>query len=153
LTVTDETGKTVSAGGPGEAIRAIGEGELSKKCCDDILKRLDKLDDIAKMLQQLLDQNSNMRKELDALKNQQEALQGQQGALQNQLSAAPKPLTEQQTGEIVEKKIAAAKEPRFALLGANVGSDDRGDVTFSGKGRYFAPFGEHFAFQAQAEYL
>src|SRR5260370_1168444 len=153
LTVTDEQGKTVSAGGPGEAIRAIDQGELAKKCCDDILKRLDKLDDIAKMLQQLMDQNANLRKDLDALKNQQAALQNQQGALQGQMNAGPKPLTEQQTGEIVEKKLAAAKEPRFALLGANVGADDHGDITFSGKGRYFAPFGEHFAFQAQAEYL
>jgi hypothetical protein len=44
-------------------------------------------------------------------------------------------------------------ESRFALLGANAGTDDRGNFTFSGKGRYFAPFADHFAIQAEAEYL
>jgi hypothetical protein len=43
--------------------------------------------------------------------------------------------------------------PRFSLLGVNVGADDSGKLTFSGKGRYFAPFKENFAIQAQAEYL
>src|SRR5580693_1186534 len=76
LTVTDEQGRTVSAGGAGEAIRAMDQGHSLRDCCDDILKRLDKLDDIARMLQQLLDQNANLRKEVDALKNQQAALEG-----------------------------------------------------------------------------
>src|SRR5713101_3692356 len=149
LTVTDEQGKTVSAGGAGEAIRAIDQGKGPRDCCDDILKRLDKLDDIARMMQQLVDQNNNLRRDLDALKNAQAAAQNQQAALQNQ----PKPLTEQQTGDIIEKKLAAAREPRFSLLGVNIGADDHRDITFSGKGRYFAPFHEHFAFQAQGEYL
>src|SRR5271154_1169431 len=80
LTVTDEQGKTVSAGGAGEAIRAMDQGRSPRDCCDDILKRLDKLDDIARMLQQLLDQNANLRKEVDALKNQQAALEGKVAA-------------------------------------------------------------------------
>jgi hypothetical protein len=149
LTVADEQGKTVSAGGPGEAIRAIAQEPPKaplQDCCNDILKRLDKLDDIAKTLQQLVDQNNNLRKEVDNLKQQQAALEGKMGT-------GPKPLTEQQTGDIVEKKLAAARDPRFSLLGANVGADDLGNITFSGKGRFFAPFHEHFAFQAQAEYL
>src|ERR1700730_12585574 len=74
LTVTDEQGKTVSAGGAGEAIRAMDQSKGLRDCCDDILKRLDKLDDIARMLQQLMDQNAGLRKEVDALKNQQAAL-------------------------------------------------------------------------------
>jgi len=154
LTVTDEQGKTVSAGGAGEAIRAIDQaGKGPRDCCDDILKRLDKLDDIARMMQQLVDQNNNLRRDLDALKNAQAAAQNQQAAMQGQLTNQPKPLTEQQTGDIVEKKLEAAREPRFSLLGVNVGADSNRDITFSGKGRYFAPFREHFAFQAQGEYL
>jgi len=150
LTVTDENGKTVSAGGMSEAIHAIDQAvKPARDCCDDILKRLDKLDDIARMMQQLMDQNGNLRRDLDALKNAQAATQSQQAALQNQ----PKPLNEQQTGDIIDKRLAAAREPRFSLLGVNVGADDHRDITFSGKGRYFAPFKEHFAFQAQGEYL
>jgi hypothetical protein len=152
LTVTDEQGRLVSDGGAREAIQAIQPPPAPparapvQDCCQDILRRLDKLDDIARALQQLVDQNAALRKEVDNLKNQQTALE-------NRVAGMPKPLTEQQTGEVVEKRIEAARDPRFSLLGVNVGADDRGDVTFSGKGRYFAPFKEHFAFQAQAEYL
>ncbi|HYL77684.1 MAG TPA: OmpA family protein [Bryobacteraceae bacterium] len=155
MTVTDEQGKTVSAGGAGEAIRAIDQNaaKTMKDCCDDILKRLDKLDDIARMMQQLVDQNKALQQQVDTLKNAQAALQKQGEGLQGKVEGQQKPLTAEETGQIVEKKIQASKEPRFSLLGANVGVDDKRDLTFSGKGRFFAPFGEHFAFQAQAEYL
>lgn len=152
LTVTDEQGRTVSDGGAREAIQAIQPqpqpptSRGPQDCCGDILKRLDKLDDIAKMLQQLVDQNAALRKEVDNLKDQQ-------AALENKVGGMPKPLTEQETGQVVEKKLEAARDPRFSLLGVNAGSDDVGNITFSGKGRYFAPFKEHFAFQAQGEYL
>jgi hypothetical protein len=151
LTVTDEQGRTVSDGGAREAIQAIQPPQpqpsrAPQDCCGDILKRLDKLDDIAKALQQLVDQNAALRKEVDNLKNQQ-------AALENKVGGMPRPLTEQETGQVVEKKLEAARDPRFALLGVNAGADDRGNITFSGKGRYFAPFKEHFAFQAQGEYL
>lgn len=145
LTVTDENGRTVSAGGPGEAIRAIEPAAKPRDCCDDILKRLDKLDDIAKMLQQLMDQNAALQKQVDDLKNRQAALENK--------PAAPAPLTEEKAKEIAEQTLQKAKEPRFTLLGVNAGTDDTGHLTFSGKGRYFAPFGEHLGFQAEAEYL
>ena len=150
LTVTDEQGRTVSDGGTGEAIRAITQAPpppaAQPNCCQDILSRLDKLDDIARMLQQLVDQNAGLRREVDDLKKQQ-------GDLEAKVNGIPKPLTEQQTTDVVQKQIEAAHQPRFSLLGANVGSDDVGNVTFTGKGRFFAPFAEHFAFQAEAEYL
>lgn len=147
LTVTDEQGKTVSAGGAGEAIRAMDQGRTPRDCCDDILKRLDKLDDIARMLQQLLDQNANLRKEVDALKNQQAALEAKATppaapTPPAQTASAPPPPAPKTPGE-----------SRFALLGLNVGADDQGNFTFTGKGRYFAPFADHFAVQAEAEYL
>src|SRR5438477_5789781 len=121
LTVTDEQGRMVSDGGAAEAIRAIEPPKPAPDCCQDILRRLDKLDDIARMLQQLTDQNAGLRRDIDNLKQQQAALEGK-------LAGQPKPLTEQETGAIVEKKLDAAREPRFSLLGANIGSDNRGDV-------------------------
>jgi hypothetical protein len=100
LTVMDEQGRTVSAGGPGEAIRAIDQNTKGPRdCCDDILKRLDKLDDIAKMLQQLMDQNASLRKEVDNLKNQQAALENK--------PAGPPPLTQQQAQTIADKAVQA----------------------------------------------
>jgi hypothetical protein len=38
------------------------------------------------------------------------------------------------------------------LLGANVGADGNGGVTFTGRGRFFDTMGTRFGFEAQAEY-
>jgi OmpA family/K319L-like, PKD domain len=151
LTVTNEQGNTVSDGGAAEAIHAITQAPPAPpppqpNCCQDILQRLNKLDDIARMLQQLIDQNNALRRDVDNLKQQQAALEAK-------VNGAPKPLTEAQTTAVVQKQVEAARQPRFSLLGANVGTDDVGNVTFTGKGRFFAPFAEHFAFQSEAEYL
>jgi hypothetical protein len=50
-------------------------------------------------------------------------------------------------------KELGKKEPKFQLLGANVGMDANGDVTATAKGRFFGVFAEHYAFQAQGEYM
>src|ERR1700730_6604677 len=70
LTVTDDQGRTVGAGGAGDAIRAITTTAPPQQagvadCCSEVLKRLDKLDDIAKMLKDLADQNADLRKQGD----------------------------------------------------------------------------------------
>src|SRR5258706_12016371 len=52
LSVTDGNGKPISAGGGGDAIRNLNSAAggpataPDSRCCDEILKRLDKLDDI-----------------------------------------------------------------------------------------------------------
>ena len=144
MTVTDGSGKTVSAGGVREAINAIPPGV--QQCCDEILKRLDRLDEIAKMLRDMADQNAALRKEVDNLKQQQAALESRVGAL-------PKPLNEEQTRAVVQERLEKNRVPRFALLGLNVGADSYQHVTFTGRARYFQPFREHFALQAQGEYM
>lgn len=145
MTVTDQNGKMVSDGGVAQAIQAIAPaaGAGGPNCCDDILKRLDA---ISSLLNDLKGQNAGLRKELDDVKNQQ-------SNLENKLANAPKPLTEQQTAQVVDARLEKARDPRFSLLGLNVGADDRRDVTFTGSGRFFAPFKEHFAVQIQGEYL
>jgi hypothetical protein len=144
LTVTDEKGQTVSAGGVREAIQAIPPP--APQCCDEILKRLDRLDEIAKLLRDLADQNANLRKDLDNLKQEH-------AALESKMNGLPKPLNEQQTASVVDQRLEKFRDPRFALLGLNVGADSYQHVTFTGKARYFAPFKEHFAIQAQGEYM
>jgi hypothetical protein len=63
LTVTDQNGKVIGEGGMKQVIPQITQQpEMSAKCCDDILKRLDKLDDIMKMLRDLADQNAGLRR-------------------------------------------------------------------------------------------
>ena len=155
LTVTDEQGRTVGAGGPGDAIRGITNTAPAPQtagvtdCCSEVLKRLDKLDDIAKMLKDLADQNAALRKELDGLRDSQKALE----ARVNQ--PAPQPPAPPSASEVateVTRQLDAQKTPKFQLLGVNIGADGNGDVTFTGRGRYFDTLGHRFGFQAQGEY-
>lgn len=147
LTVTDAQGRTVGDGGVGEAINAMPTtAQGMQNCCDEILKRLDKLDEIARALKDLADQNAGLRHDLDNLKQQQ-------ADLESKVNGMPKPLTEQQTAQVVDQRLEKAREPRFAILGMNVGEDSYKNVNATASARYFAPFKEHFAFQAQGEYL
>src|SRR5947209_11000079 len=144
LTVTDQNGKTVSAGGVGEAIAAIPPAETGpNKCCEDILKRLD---DITALLKNMADQNAGLKQELADLKNRE-------SGLENKIGALPKPLSEAQTAQVVDTRLEKFRDPRFSLLGLNIGADDHRDLTFTGSGRFFAPFKDHFAVQIQGEYM
>jgi hypothetical protein len=152
LTVTDATGKVVSAGGIGEAINAIDKEFMAaqKKCCDDILKRLDRLDEIADLLRKMQGENESLRSQL-------KTVQDAQTALDQYVRGMPKPLTSSETASIVDTRTAEqiehARMPRFSLLGINAGLDQDRNLTFTGKGRFFAPFKEQFAIQAQGEYM
>ena len=43
--------------------------------------------------------------------------------------------------------------PRFSTINANAGADQSGNLTFTGRGRFFMPFKEQFAVQMQGEYM
>src|SRR5689334_11886918 len=123
LTVTDASGKVISAGGIGEAITAMGTSTndlmaAQKKCCDDILKRLDRLDEIADLLRKMQGENESLRSQL-------KQVQDQQNALDQYVRGMPKPLTSSETASIVDtrtaEQIERARMPRFSLLGINAG--------------------------------
>lgn len=143
LTVTDESGRVIGAGGAGDVIRAMDPPKAGgmADCCSEVLKRLDKLDDIARLLKDLADQNAAMRKQIDDLKNNQQVLE-------SKVNQPPPPRPEGPMPTPVKPG-----DPRFQLLGVNIGATDDGSVTFTGKGRFFGPFGDHYAFQAQGEYI
>jgi len=154
LTVTDDQGRTVGAGGAGDAIRAITNTAPPPPagvadCCSEVLKRLDKLDDIAKMLKDLADQNAALRKEVDGLRDSQKALEAR---VNQPAPQAPAPPSATEVATEVTKQLDAQKTPKFQLLGANVGADGNGGVTFTGKGRFFDTMGTRFGFEAQSEY-
>jgi hypothetical protein len=149
VTVTDDQGRTVSAAGIGEAIRAIEppkpQGGMTD-CCSEVLKRLDKLDDIAKALKDLADQNAALRRELEALRQNQQVIESKVNQPQ------PKPPSADEVAAAVVKDLPKAP-PKFQLLGINLGADADQHLTATGQGRFFGPFGEHYAFQAQGEFL
>jgi hypothetical protein len=143
LTVTDGQGRVVGAGGPGDAIRAMEPApqKPQRDCCDEILKRLDRLDEIAKALRDLQDQNAALRNEIASMKQQHDQMASQ---IKQPPPVAPAPTP--------PPPPPPPRESPFQLLGLNAGPDSNGGATFSGRGRFFQPFGR-FAIQAQGEYL
>lgn len=163
IIVTDAQGRTISAAGVGEAIKAIEESELKKiaDCCESILRKLDKLDEILALLKDLKAENEQLRQRLAALEQAQ-------GEARRQLAEAPKPPSTAEIAQVAEtaarKAVEEARPSRFTLLGLNIGPAlneslftplGRGNLTFTGRGRYFAPFGKTgmHALQAEGEYL
>ena len=163
LRVTAANGQVVKEGTIREVINAIppqpAPGGLSNDCCNNILRRLDKLDDILAAIKALQGDNDKLRGELADLRNQE-------NALKDQVNGMPKPLTEQQTTTIANNAATGAldeaqrRNKKFSLLGLNIGptyGPDRstGDVSVSGSARFFSPFGGDgtHAVQAQGEYM
>lgn len=158
MSVTDGSGKVVGAGGVGDAIKAMEAlAKKQEECCSQILRRLDKLDEILAAIRDLKNQNDQLRADVEALKRG-----GAQAA-----AAAPAPapavpsadqlqrMADAAASRAVEdlKKSGGVGGPKFSLLGLNVGPDSFGDVTFTGRGRFFNPFNRNLAFQAQGEYM
>ncbi|MBI4877134.1 MAG: OmpA family protein [Acidobacteria bacterium] len=162
MTITDGQGKVVGVGGISDAIKALQEqgAEAAKaqaKCCSDILRRLDKLDEIVAMLKDLKGENAALRKELEGLKQNQTALT-------TKVESAAKTPSREESAQTAQAAAAAAvdralekmelaKPKRFSVLGANIGADADHKLSFTGAARYFAPFSDRFALQAQGEYL
>ena len=148
LTVMDDQGRTVSAAGVGEAIRAMEPAQAGMTdCCSEVLKRLDKLDDIAKMLKDLADQNADLRRQLDALKQAEQVLESKA----NQ-PAAPAP---------APRLLHAAASPRSPSARTEVpgaGLERRPGFQTAAPRRppraaSSDRFADHYAFQAQGEYI
>ncbi|MDZ4797268.1 MAG: OmpA family protein [Bryobacteraceae bacterium] len=151
MTVTDEQGRVIGEGGISDTLKMLKDlMAAQQKCCDEILRRLDKLDQIADMLKKITGDNDQLRKELGDLRKAHDALD-------QYVKAQPKPLTAAETSQIVDtrtaEQIEKARMPRFSIVGINAGADQNGELTFSGRGRLFLPFKEQFAVQMQGEYM
>jgi len=160
MTVTDGQGKIVAAGGATEVMPSLADLLKSQQeCCAQILKRLDKLDDILAAVRDLKGEN-------DRLKGQVADLQNQEKALEAKVAGLPKPLSKEETTTIAETagtnalNEAQNRNKKFSLLGLDVGPTfaggrPQGDVTVHGSGQFFSPFGGDgtHAVQAQGEYI
>ncbi|HEV3200150.1 MAG TPA: OmpA family protein [Bryobacteraceae bacterium] len=163
LMVTDGQGKVIKEGGINEILNALQDFmKKQEECCAQILKRLDKLDDILAQLKALQGVNDQLKAEFNDLRNQH-------NMLRDQVAALPKPLTAQQTTDIAHTEAEGAakgaleeaqrRNKKFSLLGLNIGPtfgpSRSGDFTFSGRGQFFSPFGGDgtHAVQAQGEYM
>lgn len=154
LSVLDKDGKTIGAGGVGDAIKA-----MQSVCPDysqtlaEILRKLDKLDDINRTLAAIAADNAKLRADLDSLKGAQQRTQSAVADVASAAAAAPRGPSSDEIRKTITDTLEANRDPRFAILGLNAGADNNGRMTFTGRARYFAPFREKFAIQAQGEYL
>jgi len=168
LELRDGAGKLIGAGGVSDVMPQVLKAiqDLAKQesdCCDKILKRLDKLDDILAALKGLQGENDRLKSELADQRNQLNALKDQVGGL-------PKAVTEPQAQAIVSKsepeivsKIEEDQKARnhsIANVGINVGPafgngrPNDSHITASAHGMFFTPFGadQNYAVQAQGQY-
>jgi hypothetical protein len=157
LNVTDPQGRNVSAAGVGDAIRNLNAatggpaGMADPKCCDEILKRLDKLDDILALLRGMKADHDSLKQEVAALKadsskaSQQVAAAAAAAPTREEMAAAVSKATDDAMSKVANKKLS--------LLGINAGADNEGRLTFTGKGRFFNPFNNNFALQSEGEYM
>jgi hypothetical protein len=163
MTVTDGQGRVVKEGGISDILPPLIDrfNELLKKqqeCCDAILKKLDKLDDILAGLKNLQGENDKLRAELNDQRNQL-------NALKDQVAGLPKPLSKGETTDIAHTEAMGAldeaqrRNRKFSNIavniGPNLGSAKTGDFSISGRGSFFSPFGGDGkrAVQAQGEYM
>jgi len=146
LTVTDGQGKVIKEGGINDVLNALQDFmKKQEECCAQILKRLDKLDDILAALKGLQGENDQLKAEFNDLRNQH-------NMMKDQIDKLPKPLTAQQTTDIAHTEAEGAakgaleeaqrRNKKFSLLGLNIGptfgAGRSGDFTFSGRGQFFS---------------
>ena len=159
MEVRDGQGKLIKEGGMNDILSALQDFmKKQEECCAQILKRLDKLDDILAAIKNLQGENAKLAGELNDLRNQH-------NMLRDQVAGLPKPLSEQQTTTIANNAANGALEEaqrrnkKFTLLGLNIGPTfgpaRTGDFTVSGRAQFFSPFGGTgmSAVQAQGEYM
>jgi uncharacterized cupredoxin-like copper-binding protein len=146
MAVTDGQGRTISDGGVGQAIQSI---EKATDCCDEILSKLDKLDEILDLLKNLKNENDQLKKDVADLKGQQ----GDLGQKVAEVAERPEAPTTAQVTQAVKEALPTEPD-RFQILNLNAGPDtNNGNISYSGKGRYFQPFGRRSAVQAEGEFL
>lgn len=159
MTLRDGAGNVVAAGGVGDSISALQELiRKQEECCSEILKRLDKLDDILAALNGLKNENDKLRGELDQLKNNQDELarrlSGQQAdvPLAQDIAQATKALLDEERRD--KLFYDGYDSNKFSILGLNFGPrTPDGNFTFTGRARYFNAFTKSFAVQSEGEYF
>ena len=166
LAVTDGQGNLIKEGGISDILKALNNIQDMLKqqadCCAQILKRLDKLDDILAAIKTLQGDNDRLKTELADVRNKE-------NQLENEVNGLPKPLTESQTQNIAHTEALGAvdeaqkRNKKFSIVGLNIGPtfgpSRSGDFTVNGRAQFFSPFGGpqpdkgSHAVQAQGEYM
>lgn len=143
--IKDGRGQAVEPGlGIADVIKrldALQQGQDAMR--DALLKRLDRLDDIAGLLEKLAGQNSELQKRVQALEAQTTKVSETVQTLPNR----------QETATIVDTRLEANRDRRYGTVNFAAGSDDLRGITLQGRGRFFAPYKDRIGIQASGEYM
>jgi len=152
MEVRDGDGNLVSDGGVGEAIDGIERLVAAQEdCCNQILEKLNKLDEILDLLKGLQDENDQLKQDVAALKDDRPAVMK---ALDDTRQVAEN--TPRQVEEVVTRRLEeeASNKKKYASFNAMAGpSSPNGNLSVSGTGRVFVPFAKRHAVQAQGEFM
>jgi len=106
MTVTDGNGRIVGAGGVGDAINALEKlAKAQEECCNAILKKLDKLDEILAALNNLKGQNAKLQDEVDKLK-------AEHAGLKKEVAGIPPAPTKQELTKVAEQAAERLRPKR-----------------------------------------
>ena len=152
MTVRDGDGNLVSDGGVGDAIDGIEKLVAAQEdCCNQILEKLNKLDEILDLLKGLKDENDHLKEEVAALKDRQPEMQKALDDNRQATSEVPG-----QVQRIVDERFdeEARNRQKYASYNVNAGpASPSGNVAISGQGRVFVPFAKRHAVQAGGEFM
>jgi len=137
--VVDGEGNTISDGGVADAIENIQK--MSDDCCNEILEKLSKLDEILDLLKNLQGENEKLKQDVAELKERP------------QHEPPPPAPTVAQVADAVEERLPKPSK-KFVTFNVNAGpSSQSGNLSFTGSGRVFVPFATRHALQTQGEYM
>ena len=157
MTLRDGNGNIVADGGVGDSISAIQDFmKKQEECCNEILKRLDKLDDILNALNGLKNENDKLRNELGQLKSTQDDLANRMAsAAATPATPVAAPVVQSSDDNDAEKaNYPGYNTNKFTLMGINFGPrTPDGDITVNARARYFNAYNRHFALQSEGEYF
>ena len=149
MTVRDGSGNVVSDGGVGDAIQGIERAGMSEDCCNQILEKLNKLDEILDLLNNLKAENDRLKEDVAELKARPEP------------TPPPAPPSTREVASAVRQEMedldVARGGNKFASYNVNagpqLGADRSGNLAVSGQARTFLPFAKRHAVQAQGEFM
>ena len=167
MELRDGSGKIIGAGGISDVMPDVLKAiqDLAKQqadCCAQILKRLDKLDDILAALKALQGDNDRLKSELADQRNQLNALKDQVNGMHPVSEPQAQAMITKAEPEIAEKVEDAQKARMNSIVqvGGDIGPawgngrPNDSHIAATAHGMFFDPFGrdQHYAFQGQAQY-
>ena len=117
--------------------------------------KVDKLDELAKKQDAILDKLAGLDTILASMKSLEEKnakLEAELAAMKDQMKAPEVPPTPPEKLAYVEEK-APEKPKDFSLLGFDIGATEDGDLTGSASARWFHRFTDSFGIQTEGQYV